>query len=101
MDSIALLINFVNYGFSLTSHSLLGCYNKCMDELKRKYQTEIENLDSDQLKSIAENRDKAMEAARKGIQLVEPEELTPEHIEAIANEMQIIAKMILEERTKN
>lgn len=72
-----------------------------MDELKRKYQAQIEQLDSGPLQEIVTNREKAIEAARKGIELVEPEKLTPEHIEAIANEMQIIAKMILEERTKN
>lgn len=72
-----------------------------MDELKRKYQSQIENLDSEPLREIVENRERAVEAARKGIEMVEPDKLTPEHIEAIANEIQIIGKMILEERTKN
>lgn len=72
-----------------------------MDDLKKKYQAQIELLDSDKLELIVEDREKALEYARKGIEQVEPEKLTPDHIEAMANEMQIIAKMILEERTKN
>lgn len=72
-----------------------------MDELKKQYQAQIEQLDSDNLKIILTDREKALEYAKKGIEQLEPEKLTPEHIESIANEMQIIAKMILEERTKN
>ena len=72
-----------------------------MDDLKKKFQAEIEQFDSENLKIIAENREKALEYARKGIEQVEPEKLTPEHIESMANELQIVAKMILEERTKN
>ncbi len=72
-----------------------------MDELKKKYQAQIEQLDSDNLKIILSDREKALEYAKKGIEQIEPKKLTPEHIESIANEMQIVAKMILEERTKN
>ena len=72
-----------------------------MDELRKKYQAEIEKLESEDLREIAENRERALEQARKAVEQVEPERLTPDHIEAMANEMQIIAKMILEERTKN
>lgn len=72
-----------------------------MDDLKNKYQAQIEKLESDDLREIVEDREKALEAARKGIEEVEPEKLTVEHIEAMANEMQVIAKMILEERSKN
>ena len=72
-----------------------------MDKLKKAYQAQIEQLDSDNLKIILEDREKALQYARKGIEQIEPEKLIPEHIESIANEMQIVAKMILEERTKN
>ncbi len=72
-----------------------------MDELKKKYQAQIEQLDSDNLKIILADREKALECAKKGIEHIEPEKLTPEHIESIANEMQIVAKMILKERSVN
>ena len=72
-----------------------------MDDLKKKFQSQVEQLDSNNLKIIVDNREKALEYARKGIEQVEPEKLTPEHIESMANELQIVAKMILEERTKN
>lgn len=72
-----------------------------MDELRNKYQAEIEKLESDDLRKIVEDRERALEAARKGIEEVEPDKLSPDYISTIANEMQIVAKMILEERTKN
>lgn len=72
-----------------------------MDNLKKKYQAEIEKLDSENLKIILEDREKALEYAKRGIEQVEPEKLSTEHINTIADEMQIVAKMILEERTKN
>lgn len=72
-----------------------------LEDLKKKYQAEIEKLESEDLIEVAESREKALELARKGIEQVEPDKLTPEHIESIANEMQVVAKMILEERSKN
>ena len=98
MDSIALLVKQVNYRFIPFSFI---CYNTDMDDLKKKYQAQIEQMDSENLKIILEDREKALECARKGIEQVEPENLTPEHTEAVANEMQIIAKIILEERKIN
>ena len=46
------------------------------------------------------DRDQALEYAKKGIQEIEPENLTDEYIETLADEIQSIAKMIWEERTK-
>ena len=46
------------------------------------------------------DRDQALEYAKKGIQEIEPENLTDEYIETLADEIQSITKMIWEERTK-
>lgn len=72
-----------------------------MDDLIRKFQDQIEKLDSDSLRDVVKDRQKALELAKRGIEQVEPKKLTHEHIESIANELQIVAKMILEERKIN
>lgn len=72
-----------------------------MDTLIKKFQAQIGKLESDNLREVVYNRQKAIELAKRGIEEVEPERLTPEHIESIANELQIVAKMVLEERKIN
>lgn len=46
------------------------------------------------------DRNQALEYARKGIQEIEPENLSDEYIEVVADEMQRIAGMIWTERIK-
>jgi len=61
---------------------------------------EYQNLDTATLHIIMLDRDQALEYAKKGIQEIEPENLTDEYIETLADEIQSITKMIWEERTK-
>lgn len=72
-----------------------------MDTQTKKFQAQIEKLESEDLREVVKSRQKALELAKRGIEQVEPKKLTHEHIESIANELQIVAKMILEERKIN
>ena len=49
---------------------------------------------------LAGNRQEALEQAKKLLEKNYPNDLTEENIETVADEMQRIAKMIWEERTK-
>lgn len=63
-----------------------------------EYKKQIQNLDNTTLHIIMSDRNQALEYAKKGIQEVEPENLTDEYVEDLASEMQRIAGMILRER---
>lgn len=72
--------------------------NSDLTDLSEQYKKQIDSLDDETLRMTIDDRGKALEYARKGIEQIEPEKLTDEYVEAVANEMQNIAKMILEER---
>jgi hypothetical protein len=73
--------------------------NRKVEEIADVYRKQIQNLDSESLKSIAEDHSKALEYVKKGIELTNwDKSLTEENIEAIANEMQLVAQMVLKER---
>jgi len=76
--------------------------NRKVAEIADVYSKQIQNLDSESLKSIVEDHSKAVEYVKKGIELTNwNKSLTDEDIEAIANEMQVVAKMIIKERSTN
>lgn len=47
---------------------------------------------------ISQNREKALEYARKGIMQTEPEKANDAYIALIADSMQVLARIVLEER---
>ena len=65
-----------------------------------KYQKQLQGLNIATLSFIVSDRTRALEYAKKGIQEVEPENLTDEYVETVADEMQRVAKMFLEEKIK-
>ncbi len=73
---------------------------KKIEKLASEYKKQLDKLDSETLRIMSEDRSKATEYARKGIQEVEPENLSEEYVQTVANDMQVIARMILEERNK-
>lgn len=66
---------------------------------EEQYRKQFQKIDSESLEVIREDRNKALEYAEKGIKISEPEKLTPEYIELVADSMQILARMILIERS--
>lgn len=73
-----------------------------MDIIKQSelYKKQIQRLSTEIIRLILEDRSKALEYARIGIGQIEPNNLTEEHIEDVANELQRVAGFILEDRTK-
>lgn len=65
-----------------------------------KYKEQIEQLSTETIVRLAGNRQDALDQARKLLEKNYPNDLTDENIEAVADEMQTVAKMIWEERTK-
>ena len=68
------------------------------NNLSDSYEKAIQKLDNEVLEIISQNREKALEYARKGIAQAEPNKLTDRHITLVADNMQIIARVILKER---
>ncbi len=73
---------------------------KKIEKLASEYKKQLDKLESETLQIMSGDRLKAVEYARKGIAEIEPENLNEEYVQTVANEMQVIAKMILEERNK-
>ena len=66
--------------------------------VQNSYEKEIKKLDIKVLEIISQDREKALEYARKGIEQTEPDKLADRHIARVADDMQIIARVILKER---
>jgi hypothetical protein len=64
------------------------------------YKTFFQRLRSETLRKVVEDRSTALKYARKGIKMMEPDKLNDEYIDTLASNMQELAKMILEKRTK-
>lgn len=73
--------------------------SKRIIEISSKYKDLIQKLDNDTLLLIVKNRIKALEYAKKGMEEVDPDNLTDENVRSVASEMQIVANLILEEKT--
>ena len=76
--------------------SLVNDLIKDSEEFKKQ----IDQLSTETIVRLAGNRQDALEQARKLLEKDYPNNLTEENVEAVADEMQLIAKMIWEERTK-
>jgi hypothetical protein len=64
-----------------------------------RYKKQLESLDKEALKLVVDDHIKALEYANIGIRQVEPEKINDiDYLEQVANEMQKLAKMILESR---
>ncbi len=62
------------------------------------YKSKLDILDTETLRQVAQNYATAQHYAERGIGTIEPENLSNKYIDTIANEMQILAKMLLKER---
>ena len=81
------------------NHNIRASSKKSLIEnLPDIYKIQIQNLSNEALELISQNREKAMEYARKGIMQVEQEKLNEEHVALIADGMQILARLVLKER---
>jgi uncharacterized Zn finger protein len=78
----------------MTSKSLIESLKKD----RESYKQQIAKLSNENLNIILTDRKKALEYARKGILQVDKENLNDDYIEVVADGMQDLALMILEER---
>ena len=69
-----------------------------LETLPSFYKEQFEKLDTETLKLVFYNREKALEYAKKGIEQMEPENLNEEYITKVAESMQVLARIVLEER---
>lgn len=68
---------------------------------KKQYKAQIDELTDETLQIVVENHIKALEYAHKGIQQVEPVKQNDlEYLEAVADGIQKLARMVLEQRAK-
>lgn len=66
--------------------------------LPDNYKKRIGELSDESLKIILKDRKKAIEYAKRGIEQTEPKKANDEYITLVADSMQILAKIVLEER---
>jgi len=64
------------------------------------YGKQIRKFTTETFKILANERDKTVEQARKAIKDFEPEKLTDEYVEKVADGMQELAREMLNERSK-
>lgn len=62
------------------------------------HKSQIEKLDDETLLIIFKDREKTLEYAKKSIMTNEPENLNGEYIQKVTDGMQVLARMVLEER---
>ncbi len=73
-----------------------------MDDIQRaseEIKKQLDELDDETLETIFKDHSKAVEYVKKGLKNVSIEELNNRSIEDMAHEMQLIAKIALNERT--
>lgn len=64
------------------------------------YSRQIRKFTTETFRILADERDKALEQARKAIKDFEPEKLTNEYVEKVADGIQELARKMLAERSK-
>ncbi len=69
-----------------------------IENLPEIYKSQIKKLSNETLKIIYQKREKTLEYASKGIIQTEPKNNNEEHVALIADSMQILAGIILNER---
>lgn len=69
-----------------------------LDSLPESFKEYISTLSSEGLQQIHQSKAIALKYAKKGILQTEPENSNDSHIALIADGMQVLAKIILEER---
>lgn len=74
---------------------------KNLAEDRVKIEKQIRNLSTETLEMIIRSRQITLHYAREAIMKNEPEYLTDNYIEAMANSMEEAARMILEERSQH
>lgn len=65
-----------------------------------KYKEQIDQLSTETIVRLAGNREAALELAQKIIETDSSEDLSAEYLNAVADEVQSLAKMIWKERTE-
>jgi hypothetical protein len=68
---------------------------------QERYKEFFQRFRGQTLKRVLNDRSTALECAKRGIQVVEPDKLTDQYMESVADLMQKVAKVILEKRTKS
>jgi len=71
---------------------------KQLETLREEYKKKLAHLDTETLRQVAQNHATAQKYAERGIGTIEPENLNDKYIETIANEMQVLARLLLTER---
>ncbi len=66
--------------------------------LPSHYKEQIKKLSTEGLETIFHDREKALEYAKKGVEQMEPENRNEDYIIKVAESMQILARIVLEER---
>lgn len=69
-----------------------------LENLSDQQKESIQKLDLEGLKRIFQSREVAVEYAKKGILQSQPGKLNKEYIELVADSMQVLARIVLEER---
>ena len=69
-----------------------------LDTLPEIYKKKFKRINSETYKRLFYSREKALVQARKTIEELEPENLNEEHIVKVADGMQALARIVLEER---
>lgn len=69
-----------------------------LEKYKAIYKKQLDKLSNETLGIMLKDREKELEYARKAIVEVDPQNLTDEYVEIVADGMQDLALMLLEER---
>lgn len=69
-----------------------------LENLPDSYKKQIKRFSSEGLQIMFQNRAKALEYAKKTIEKFSPEDLNEEYVGKVADGMQILARIVLEER---
>jgi hypothetical protein len=64
------------------------------------YKRQIQKLDTEGIKRIFTDRSDALKFAKEGIEKIDPQNHNNEDVDSIANEMQLFARLLFEERRK-
>ena len=72
-----------------------------LEILSKEINSQLEKIGDETLEIIYKNHAKAVEYVKKGAEAVNYRKLEQTEIEELAHEMQVVAKMVLKERSTN
>lgn len=71
---------------------------KSLNETQKDIKKQLDNLDTATVKLLAKDHLKARQYIRIGREAIKADKLTDEELDQIANELQAVAKMLLDEK---